>query len=263
VTRYLLLTFENKESLMNSLNKRNYVHFDPFRIESSVRKLFEEIFSSCAWEECQERLIRGVIGSIAKSYVELFGKIQELIVAALKRGVRIRFLEFSKYFSCGGEPGFLEPVNSFEVVNLSALKRLGAGLSLLQILALSIQNEQSLVFISPQNECLPAALFCADSDLKYYQPIHWSSGMVATAPHHGSVSNSHAYWRFMFESAGLRISWLRTHCSSVNQLADFLISANGQQVESTYCTKLQRDSIELIPHNGLWKVVRKTSVLYK
>jgi len=252
-----------QEALINSLSKSNYVRFDPFGIESSVRKLFEEIFSSCACEEYQDRLIMGAIGSIARNYVDLFKRMRELIVAALKRGVRIRFFEFSKYSSGGGEPGFLEPVNSLEILTLSALKKLGAGLSLLQILALSIQNEQSLVFISPQNESLPAALFCADSDLKFYQPIRWSKGMVSTAPHHGSVSNSHAYWRFMVESAGLTITWLQTHHSSVNQLAGFLISVNGQHVESTYCAKLQRISIELVPNNGYWKVVRKTSVLYQ
>lgn len=249
-----------QEDLINPLSKSNYVHLNQSRIQSSVRKLLEEIFSSYFWEQYHDWL---AIRSIAMSYVNLFKKMRGLIVAALKRKVRIRFFEFSKHFSCGGEPGFLEPVNSFEVVNLSALKRLGAGLSLLQILALSIQNEQSLVFISPQNECLPAALFCADSDLKFYQPIRWSKGMVSTAPHHGSVSNDHAYWRFVVEGGGLTIIWLRTHHGSVNQLADFLISANGQHVESTYCTGCQRISIELIPHNGQWKVVRKTSVLYE
>lgn len=249
-----------QEALINSLGKSNFAHFDQFRIESSVRKLLEEVFFSYVWEQYHDWL---AIRSIAMSYVDLFKKMRGLIVAALKRGVRIRFFEFSKYLSYGGEPGFLEPVNSFEVVNLSALKRLGAGLSLLQILALSIQNEQSLVFISPRNECLPAALFCADSDLKFYQPIRWSKGMVSTAPHHGSVSNDHAYWRFVVEGGGLTIIWLRTHHGSVNQLADFLISANGQHVESTYCTGCQRISIELIPHNGQWKVVRKTSVLYE
>jgi len=252
-----------QEALINSLSKSNYVHFDQSQIESSVRKLLEEIFSSYAWEQYHDWLTIRAINSIAMSYVDLFKKMRELIVAALKRGVRIRFFEFSKYLSCGGEPGFLEPVNSFEIVTLPDLNKLGAGLSLLQILALSIQNEQSLVFISPQNECLPAALFCADSDLKFYQLIRWSKGMVATAPHHGSVSNSHAYWRFMVESAGLTITWLRTHHSSVNQLAGFLISVNGHHVESTYCAKLQRISIELVPHNGYWKVVRKTSILYK
>ena len=251
-----------QETLTNSLNKSNFVHLDPLRIVSSGRKLREEIFFSYAGLEYQDRLIMGSIGSIARNYVDLFKKMRELIVAALKRGVRIRFFEFSKYSSGGGEPGFLEPVNSLEILTLSALKKLGAGLSLLQILALSIQNKQSLVFISPQNECLPASLFCADSDLKFCQPICWSKGMVSTAPHHGSVSNDHAYWRFVVESGGLTVIWLRTHHGSVNQLADFLISANGQHVESTYCTRCQRISIELIPHNGQWKVVRKTSALY-
>jgi len=254
---------KTQKTVNDSLSKSNYVHFDPLRIESSVRKLFEEIFPLYAGLEYRDWLAIRSISRIAKSYVELFMKMRELIVAALKRGVRIRFFEFSKYSSGGGEPGFLEPVNSLEILTLSALKKLGAGLSLLQILALSIQNEQSLVFISPQNESLPAALFCADSDLKFYQPIRWSKGMVSTAPHHGSVSNSHAYWRFMVESAGLTITWLQTHHSSVNQLAGFLISVNGQHVESTYCAKLQRISIELVPNNGYWKVVRKTSVLYQ
>lgn len=74
-----------QEALINSLSKSDFLYFDPLRIETSARKLFEEIFSSCAWEEYQDRLIMGVMGSIAKSYVELFGKIQELIAVALKR----------------------------------------------------------------------------------------------------------------------------------------------------------------------------------
>ena len=251
-----------QETLINSLSKSNYLHFDPLRIVSSGRKLLEAVFSSYTGGKYQDRLLMRAIESTAMSYVELFGKMRELVVAALKRGIRIRFFEFSKYSSSGGEPGFLEPVNSFEVVNLPALKRLGAGFTLLQILVLSVQNEQSLVFISPQNNHLPAVLFSADSDLKFYQPIRWSKGMVSTAPHHGSVSNDHAYWRFVVEGCGLTIIWLRTHHCSVKQLADFLISANGQYVESTYCTRFQRISIELIPHNGYWKVVRKTSELY-
>jgi len=249
-----------QETLINSLCKSNKVHLESWLIISR-RTLLEAVFPSYAEKKHQDRPIMAM-KSIALSYVHLFKKMRELIVAALKRGIRIRFFEFSKHISDGGEPGFLEPVNSFEIVTLSALKKLSAGLSLLQILALSIQNEQSLVFISPKNECLPAALFCADSDLKFYQPIRWSKGMVSTAPHHGSVSNDHAYWRFVVEGGGLTIIWLRTHHSSVNQLADFLISANGQHVESTYCTRFQRISIELIPHNGSWKVVRKTSELY-
>jgi len=249
-----------QEALINSLGKSNSVHFDQFRIESSVRKLLEEIFSSYVWEQYRDWQ---AIRSIAMSYVELFMKMRKLIVAALKRGVQIRFFEFSKYLSYGGEPGFLEPVNSFEIVTFCALRELGAGLSLLQILALSIQNEQSLVFISPQNECLPAALFCADSDLRFYQPIRWSKGMVSTAPHHGSVSNDHAYWRFIVEGGGLTIIWLRTHHRRVNELAKFLISANGQLIESTYCTNKQRVSIELWSYKGQWKVVRKTGFLHK
>jgi len=252
-----------QESLINSLSKSNHEHFDQYRMESSVRKLLEEIFSSYVWEQYRDWLAIRSISPIAMCYVDLFKKMRELIVAALKRGVRIRFFEFHKCLSYGGEPGFLEPVNSFEIVALSALKKLGAGFSLLQILALSIQNEQSLVFFSPQNESLPAALFCADSDLKFYQPIRWSKGMVSTAPHHGSVSNDHAYCRFIVEGGGLTIIWLRTHHRRVNELAKFLISANGQFIESTYCTDKQRVSIELWSHKGQWKVIRRTGFLHK
>ncbi len=157
-----------QEALINSLSKSIYVHFDPLRIESSVRKLFEEIFPLYAGLEYRDWLAIRSISPIAMCYVDLFKKMRELIVAALKRGVRIRFFEFHKCLSYGGEPGFLESVNSFEIVALSALKKQGAGFSLLHILALSIPNEQILVFFSPQNESLPAALFCADSDLNLY-----------------------------------------------------------------------------------------------
>lgn len=248
--------------LAESLSKTDCKYFELWPKAPSKRRPFEVRLQLYSENKYISHLTMRAIYNVENEYIDLFKKMRQLVVAALSRGVRLRFFEFCKYFSCGGEAGFLEPVNSFEVVTRSALKKLSAGLSLLQILALSIQNEQSLVFISPKNECLPAALFCADSDLKFYQPIRWSKGMVSTAPHHGSVSNDHAYWRFVVEGGGLTIIWLRTHHSSVNQLADFLISANGQHVESTYCARFQRISIELIPHNGYWKVVRKTSELY-
>ena len=249
--------------LAESLSKTDCKYFELWPKAPSKRRPFEVWLQLYSENKYISHLTVRTIYSVENEYINLFKKMRQLIVAALKRGVRIRFFEFHKCLSYGGEPGFLEPVNSFEIVALSALKKLGAGFSLLQILALSIQNEQSLVFISPQNESLPAALFCADSDLKFYQPIRWSKGMVSTAPHHGSVSNDHAYWRFKVESGGLTIIWLRTHHRRVNELAKFLISANGQFIESTYCTDKQRVSIELWSHKGQWKVIRRTGFLHK
>jgi len=81
----------------------------------------------------------------------------------------------------------------------------------LQYLALTRANKQSLVFISPSNEKEPAALFTADSDLNFSQPIPWSNGMIITAPHHGSENNANAYAQFIKgTSRNLYAVWVRS-----------------------------------------------------
>lgn len=86
-----------------------------------------------------------------KKYIDLFDKIYRLVKLAIKRGIKVRFFEYNESFACGGEKGFLEPINSAEIASMPVLSQLGRGYSILQVfLMLSCQNKESLVFISPK-----------------------------------------------------------------------------------------------------------------
>ena len=100
----------------------------------------------------------------------------------------------------------LIPVNSMEIVRVSAKK-----LDALRFLALSVSNKRSLCFaFLPASEA-PPVLLAADSDLSFQAPIPWASGMIVTAPHHGSEANAKAYSRASQECPDPNsIVWVRS-----------------------------------------------------
>lgn len=113
---------------------------------------------------------------------------------AERQGVRIRWFDFQAGQDdgpAGGIKGELEPQNAREVgADTADTTR---AKSLLDLLALTAANKQSLVFRAPGPRDV---LFTADSDLSFESPIVWNEGLVITAPHHGSNKNGNAYRLF-------------------------------------------------------------------
>ena len=107
----------------------------------------------------------------------------------------------------GGIKGFLEPVNAVEVAYTPAHSEIAAK-TFLNLLRLTPQNRESLVFLKAWEKDEPAVLFTADSRLSGRRTTPRASGfpkpsglppsplkcaLLITAPHHGSASNDDAY----------------------------------------------------------------------
>lgn len=132
-------------------------------------------------------------------------RIKAIANAALDQGIPIRWFEFSKGSVGGGLPDRLVPVNSMEIVTFRPPPP-----TALEYLALTTANRESLVFASPTTEKSPGVLFSADSDFQFPAQIPWSHGMIVTAPHHGSESNSPVYARAAREAPNLNRIWVRS-----------------------------------------------------
>lgn len=155
-------------------------------------------------------------------------RIREISLAAYHKRSRIRWFEYDNNYSSGGISNFLVPLNAHEISTIYKHQW-----SALEYLALTIANKQSLVFLSPENDEAPAALFTADSDLCFHQPIPWSDGMIITAPHHGSEANAKAYERFSNETGNdFHVIWIRSDGNFKNRPGNSYLKACG----SRFCT---------------------------
>ena len=140
------------------------------------------------------------------SAIEAAGRIRAIAIEAFHRGIPVRWFEFDTAAPSGGVMA-LQPINARQVARVRP--RIGP---LLDWLALTVSNKESLVFWSPSTEHHPGVLFTADSDLK---GIGLSIGLdraIATAPHHGSEANANAY-RAVAAAApngALSITWVRS-----------------------------------------------------
>ncbi len=146
--------------------------------------------------------------------VEAVDIIRQIARSAYMRGVRVRWFDYDEFInvgsSSGGDYRMLEPLNSREIKP----RRVKVGA--LFYLALSRTNKRSLAFLSPEDvpDRKPGVLFTAESDfadLVFTEPRP-SLAMIATAPHHGSESNKHAYelidtWHTRPE----KILWVRSN----------------------------------------------------
>lgn len=176
---------------------------------------------------------------LSLSHIELFVEainaaklIKDIAVAAFQKGANIKWFEYDEHQCSGGINGILEPVNSKEI---STVKKRGA----LEYLALSMSNRQSLVFHSPSSSNAPAVLFSADSNFEFKQPISWSNGMIITASHHGSNSNSNCYLRYENESLeDLNSIWVRSDGCFRSRPGPWYLKIPSTQ---RYCTRCSPD----------------------
>lgn len=133
-------------------------------------------------------------------------KIRDIAIEAYKRGLKVRWFEYDTHNPSGGEH-HLQPLNARE---LTAVSLYPPTASLLALLALSIENQQSLVFWSPATDTNPGVLFTADSDLKNIKLPTDISHAIITTPHHGSKANATAYKLLTSISGSATSTWVRS-----------------------------------------------------
>lgn len=132
-------------------------------------------------------------------------RIRALAYLAWERASVVRWFDVSST-PPGTATTPLIPVNSMEIVRVSAKKP-----DALSFLALSVSNKRSLCFAFRPAPEAPPVLLAADSDLSFQAPIPWASGMIVTAPHHGSEANAKAYGRASQEFPNTSsIVWVRS-----------------------------------------------------
>lgn len=121
------------------------------------------------------------------SAIEAASRIRAIAIQAFHRGIPVRWFEFDPHNPSGGIDS-LRPINAREIANV----RLRVT-SLLDFLALTVSNKESLVFWSPPQDQYDGVLFTADSDLAGVKLPSQLHGAIVTAPHHGSDANAVAY----------------------------------------------------------------------
>jgi hypothetical protein len=121
------------------------------------------------------------------SAIDAATRIRAIAVEAFHRGLAVRSFQFDAAAPSGGVPA-LQPVNARAVARVHP--RVGR---LLDLLALTVTNKESLAFWSPPTQQHPGVLFTADSDLVGVRLPTQLVGALATAPHHGSEANANAY----------------------------------------------------------------------
>ncbi len=137
-------------------------------------------------------------------------EIARIADCAVRNRIPIRWFDYDAYsaagFASGGEPNLLVPLNARELVKppVPPDASLQFALHMAFSLELSPQNVASLVFIRPESSEEPAALFLGDSrlaegirrpttDFQLDASLAPKRRFIATAPHHGSRVNDHAY----------------------------------------------------------------------
>lgn len=136
--------------------------------------------------------------------VETVQSIRSIALSAIRHKIRIRWFDFGLFDKAkqakGGEREFLLPLCAVE---LRAPPRVVDPSLLFFSLALSRQNVESLAFYRMETESEPGVLFLGDSRLAFgisqptkdfpMPPNKPRRRIIATAPHHGSRVNDHAY----------------------------------------------------------------------
>ena len=142
------------------------------------------------------------------SGINAASRIRAIAIAAFHRGIPVRWFEFDAAAPSGGVPA-LQPVNAREIARV----RPRVGL-LLDFLALTISNKESLVFWSLPTDQHPGVLFTADSDLARMRlpPQLQLQNAISTAPHHGSEANAAAYAAvaMIAQQSYSSITWVRS-----------------------------------------------------
>lgn len=138
------------------------------------------------------------------SAIEAASRIRAIAMEAFHRGIPVRWFEFDLTAPSG-------VISAFQPLNARAVARVSPVVGrLLDWLALTVSNKESLVFWCPPRNQDPGVLFTADSDLKGISlplPPKLEHALV-TAPHHGSEANVSAY--NAVAAATSSVTWVRS-----------------------------------------------------
>ena len=248
---YLVATERVNEYFSQSNSLRKEVSKIKDELES---KNSDEVFSICVESKVYFEYTKNSFVLLERSVTPINNLVKIVKAASSKQGIdRIRFFLYDEQKAFGGKVGILEPLNSYETSNISRIRQVGKTFSALEFLALTVVNEQSLVFRSPSSSSSKEAIFFADSDFNIENRIFWEDGMIATAPHHGSKSNNGPYNLWEIEGRK-RVIWLMTyHCSTENKTHPFLQSRD----QEVCCTKQHKGvnakDIVFVAENRDWK----------
>lgn len=145
------------------------------------------------------------------SAIEAAIRIRKIADSAIHSGIPVRWFQYDTKKPSKSHP-ILKSINARQISNITPRNK---KFSLMQHLALTVSNKESLVFWSPQTDSCPGILFTADSDLKNTKlpKGHEFRSAIVTAPHHGSEANAHAYTEVK-NAAGNNyypsITWIRS-----------------------------------------------------
>jgi hypothetical protein len=165
--------------------------------------------------------------------LEAAKRIRNIAKAAYHKGIPVRWFEF-----CRNSPKHLyyhheiiNPLNAREIIRIKPCKKE----NLLDFLALTTSNRESLVFFVQPTDEHPGVLFTADSDLRDINlKVLDLKNAIITAPHHGSEDNAYAYKQVASEVYPYENSlmWVRSDGRFSNRPGCSFLSAPGKR----YCT---------------------------
>lgn len=193
------------------------------------------------------------------SAIDAAGRIRAIATEAFRRGIPVRWFEFDTTRPSGGVRA-LQPINAREVVRVRP--RVG---TLLDWLALTVSNKESLVFWSPPTEHHPGVLFTADSDLAGVG-LPLLDRAIVTAPHHGSEANANAYRAVA--KAGLHgppsITWVRSDGRYRSRPGNAYLGCSSRRL-CTICRRAggsstTKQTVRLYSRRGAWTQHRESRV---
>ena len=188
---------------------------------------------------------------LLRSAIDAADRIRKIALAAFHRGIPVRWFEYDTTNPEGGLP-WLQPLNSRQLTEVAV-----TDLSLLALLALTVANQERLVFWSPPEESHPGVLFTADSDLAHVNLPVQLNGAIATAPHHGAEANAKAYVAVSgaSPSAAPSLTWVRSDGRYRGRPGPGYIALQARRI-CTLCrssnTFTPRHEVQLFARRGVW-----------
>ena len=166
----------------------------------------------------ENKFVNAAIGQYWRDLFSTAEIISRIAHSAKRYKVKIRWFDYGKFQDNGwrpqgGDPDLLIPVNAVEQ------KPAPTNLMMSYLLRLTVRNEQCLSFYSPGRKSEAGVLFCGDSPMgynkRYSTPFVLPKPspaplVIATAPHHGSKSNSLAYCHILKQIVGIPTFWIRS-----------------------------------------------------
>jgi len=186
------------------------------------------------------------------SAIDAAGRLRAIATQAFHRGIPVRWFEFDTAKPSGGVSA-LQPINARAVARVAP--RVGP---LLDLLALTVSNKESLVFWSPPTEHHPGVLFTADSDLAGMRLPSQLDRCVATAPHHGSEANANAYRAVavVAQNGAQSMTWVRSDGRYKSRPGSTYLGLVSRRL-CTLCRRAggsftSKQAVHLYSRDGVW-----------